>query len=135
MGVVTDPDVDVDALYAEHDRLVAEVQRFPLPAPTSDSLVIDISSEETEETSGHGWKAVRWCFTLNNYTPLDLKMIQKFAKAHCKYLIYGKEKAPTTGTPHLQGYLQLKVKHERKWVSERLAGRKGPHVAAAKGTC
>lgn len=41
-------------------------------------------------------------FTVNNYVPEDEDELQKFAEAKCKYLVYGKEIAPTTGTPHLQ---------------------------------
>lgn len=44
-------------------------------------------------------------FTLNNYTIEEEKRIQDI---ECKYMIYGREKAPTTGTPHLQGYVQFK---------------------------
>lgn len=46
-----------------------------------------------------------FCFTLNNYTPEEEKKIQTLE--NIQYLIYGKELAPTTGTPHLQGYIQL----------------------------
>lgn len=45
-------------------------------------------------------------FTLNNYTDDDinsLKTCEKFS-----YIIFGKEVCPTTGTPHLQGYCELK---------------------------
>lgn len=51
--------------------------------------------------------AKNWCFTKNNYTDEDLAVL---AELPCKYLIYGKEVAPTTGTPHLQGYLQMEKK-------------------------
>jgi len=49
-----------------------------------------------------------WCFTLNNYSENDfleiLNILEK--KKKWKYLI-GKEIAPTTGTPHLQGFIQF----------------------------
>jgi len=51
--------------------------------------------------------AKNWCFTLNNYTDLHLSVLDSFP---CSYIIYGKEVAPTTGTPHLQGYVQLEKK-------------------------
>lgn len=47
-------------------------------------------------------KARAYTFTLNNYTDEDIDF---FTKLDCKYIVYGKEKAPTTGTPHLQGYV------------------------------
>jgi len=44
----------------------------------------------------------RWCFTLNNYTTDDEVALQR---SSYKYMIYGREHCPTTGTPHLQGYV------------------------------
>ena len=49
----------------------------------------------------------RWVFTWNNYTEEDIKKLNQFGHDYCKYLIYGKETAPTTGTKHLQGYIHL----------------------------
>lgn len=49
----------------------------------------------------------RWVFTLNNYLDQDEQKLDVFAHKYCKYLIYGREKAPTTGTRHLQGYIHL----------------------------
>ena len=53
-----------------------------------------------------------FCFTLNNYTAEHELQLAQFAtsvgaRSSC-YLIYGKEVAPTTGTPHLQGYVYFK---------------------------
>lgn len=66
-----------------------------------------------------------YCFTLNNYTNEDCEMLGKatfgspFAKTpgelykkgdikpFITYLCYAKEIAPTTGTKHLQGYLEM----------------------------
>lgn len=44
-------------------------------------------------------------FTLNNYTDLDIQTV--LTCKHFKYVIIGKEIAPSTGTPHLQGYAEL----------------------------
>lgn len=41
------------------------------------------------------------CFTVNNYTDDDIERIKSVG---WKYLVIGKETAPTTGTKHLQGY-------------------------------
>ena len=51
-----------------------------------------------------------WVFTLNNYTPADEALLQSMPFS---YLLYGRELAPSTGTPHLQGYIQLKKKLRR----------------------
>lgn len=47
----------------------------------------------------------RFCFTLNNYTVSEESKIKKIK---CKFLQFGHEIAPTTGTPHLQGYIEFK---------------------------
>ena len=49
----------------------------------------------------------RWVFTWNNYLEQDERKLDIFAHKYCKYLIYGRETAPTTGTKHLQGYIHL----------------------------
>lgn len=50
-------------------------------------------------------RARRWTFTLNNYSNDDELKIQNYNN---KFLIYGREIAPVTGTPHLQGYIEFK---------------------------
>ncbi len=50
-------------------------------------------------------RARRWIFTINNYSPVQAAFFKSWKKP--LYLIVGKEVAPTTGTPHLQGYVAL----------------------------
>nr|WBG01412.1 replication-associated protein [Army ant associated cyclovirus 3]WBG01422.1 replication-associated protein [Army ant associated cyclovirus 3]WBG01432.1 replication-associated protein [Army ant associated cyclovirus 3] len=50
----------------------------------------------------------RFVFTLNNYNAEDVTKVKFFIKDKCKYGIFGKELAPTTNTPHLQGFCNLK---------------------------
>jgi len=46
-------------------------------------------------------------FTLNNYTPEQELVLQgAIGQVGVFYISYGREIAPTTNTPHLQGYLQ-----------------------------
>ena len=70
----------------------------------------------------------RWCFTLNNYSGYDE---QVFIDVDCKYIIFAKEYCPTTGTPHLQGYIVFEG-------NKRLSGMKKIHATAhweaAKGS-
>lgn len=71
-------------------------------------------------------RARAFVFTFNNYTPADedrLRLID------CKYLIYGRERAPTTGTQHLQGY--IRYANPRSVVSVRRV--LGCHVEVARG--
>lgn len=42
-------------------------------------------------------------FTLNNYTDDEVNQLREHK---CSYLVFGFEIAPTTGTPHLQGYVE-----------------------------
>lgn len=49
----------------------------------------------------------RFCFTWNNYKPEDLITVKNFFVEHCKYGIAGEEVAPSTGTPHIQGFANL----------------------------
>jgi len=46
-----------------------------------------------------------WIFVLNNYTPENEVQIQNMT---CRYVQYGREVAPSTGTPHLQGLIMFK---------------------------
>jgi len=43
-----------------------------------------------------------FCFTLNNYKDEHIFFLENLS---CQYICFGKEVAPTTNTPHLQGYV------------------------------
>lgn len=49
-------------------------------------------------------------FTINNYDNYTLKLLKSFFEksANCVFMVVGKEVAPSTGTPHIQGYVQFK---------------------------
>jgi hypothetical protein len=50
-----------------------------------------------------------YCFTLNNYTPLEVVQISKLVDAEenpISYIIYGVEVGEKKKIPHLQGYLE-----------------------------
>ncbi len=68
-------------------------------------------------------------FTINNYTDLDIKTCDDF---DCKYMVYGKEVAPSTGTPHLQGYCELPDKMSFSVLRGRLP--QGTHIEKRKGS-
>jgi len=69
-----------------------------------------------------------WCFTVNNYTEDD---IRKAKNLPCKYIIFGKE-VGESGTPHLQGYVQL-AKRTRLTGVKKLINNQ-VHWEPAKGT-
>lgn len=53
------------------------------------------------------YKARNWCFTLNNWSNEEFEDLKRYLEQNNAYFIIGKEIA-STGTPHLQGYLQFK---------------------------
>lgn len=53
-----------------------------------------------------------YCFTLNNYTDEDEQTYMSIVGSRgVEYIIFGRETAPSTGTKHLQGYMQ--VNHDK----------------------
>lgn len=75
-----------------------------------------------------------WCYTFNNYTESDVVQIFSFMRESSEYFYaVSKEIAPTTGTPHLQGYIALKDKKKKmRWDS--LGFSTNIKWIAAKGT-
>ena len=67
-----------------------------------------------------------FCFTINN--PVDDTLPQTWPY---EYLVYQKEEAPTTKTPHLQGYVYFKSARTLAQMKKLDAG---AHWIAAKGT-
>ncbi len=80
-------------------------------------------------------RVIAFCFTLNNYSDGDIDAIQ--ASGLYKYGIVGKEIAPTTGTPHLQGYVQLHKRAGMKAAFKRFQAHVTNHASlrVAKGDC
>ena len=53
-------------------------------------------------------RAKRWFVTINNYIQDDILFIESDTfQSLCKYIVYGKEEAPTTGTKHIHLYFRL----------------------------
>lgn len=75
-----------------------------------------------------------YCFTWNNYNDHSIDSLREFYDAgHCDYIVFGKEIAPTTGTPHLQGYMHLKNSKTMSAV-HKLISQDGIALIIAKGT-
>jgi len=68
-----------------------------------------------------------WCFTLNNYTADEEVRV---GDSEPKYMVYGRETAPDTGTPHLQGYIVFKT-NKRLGAVKNILPR--AHWSIAKG--
>lgn len=77
-----------------------------------------------------------YCFTVNNYSfddETDIKVhAEDWKDTDASYCIFGKEIAPDTGTPHLQGYIEYSKKKRFAWVKRRFP--RGTHIEARKGT-
>ena len=63
-------------------------------------------------------------FTYNNYP--DTLLVDTI---ECRYIIYGKELCPTTGTPHLQGFIQFRIQRS---LSSAIRALPGCHVEVAR---
>lgn len=82
---------------------------IPEPAPRNK----DYHSTNSKSTD----KVRAWVFTINNYTDIDeLHLSEATLSSAVKYILYGKETAPTTGTPHLQGYIVFNTTARRSQV-------------------
>nr|WAQ80601.1 MAG: replication-associated protein [Cressdnaviricota sp.] len=67
-----------------------------------------------------------YCFTYNNYP--DTSLVDAI---NCKYIAYSHEIAPTTGTPHLQGFISF---NSTKTLSAARALLPGCHVEPMAGS-
>jgi len=67
-------------------------------------------------------------FTWNNYSE---EHIDYLSGIDCTYLVYGKEVAPSTGTPHLQGYIRFGSAITKSSCIKKL---KGAHVYIKRGS-
>lgn len=76
-------------------------------------------------------RCCRWVFTLNNYTDDDVNHLVCSLEPASEYLVFGRE-VGASGTPHLQGYFQLKNSTRFNAVKQ-LVGQRA-WVAAARGT-
>lgn len=52
-----------------------------------------------------GKKSRHAVFTINNYTMEEVEALRQYGESTSKYLVFGYEIAPTTGTPHLQCFV------------------------------
>lgn len=78
-----------------------------------------------------------WCFTLNNYTDDDVAHLLALdtvgtTSNSVRYMVFGKEIAPETLTPHLQGYVLFKKQKRLGGVQSLLSNRAHYSIAMDK---
>ena len=75
-----------------------------------------------------------YCFTWNNYGEQSRTHIESlYSTGSARYIVYQPERAPTTGTPHLQGYVVFANAITENGARQRFG--QGVHVTAARGSC
>lgn len=66
-----------------------------------------------------------WCFTINNYHTNDdcchdyLQFLDFYNEDYVTYIVLGYEEAPTTGTPHIQGFMHLSQPATKKCLIKK----------------
>lgn len=73
----------------------------------------------------------KWCFTLNNYSDEEYTRLLQCFGSSTVYFIIGKE-VGESGTPHLQGYFELKKRDRITGLKNKISGR--AHFEVARGT-
>lgn len=63
-----------------------------------------------------------YCYTINNYDESDLQRLRALHPDKVSFLLAGREVAPVTGTPHLQGYLWTVLPCTLQQVQRLLGG-------------
>lgn len=76
------------------------------------------------------------CFTLNNYSVYEfskLRDLNKLIPDKLKYVIFQRERAPGTGTKHIQGYIcAVNPQSIKGW--KKIIGTDRVHIECARGT-
>jgi len=82
---------------------------------------------------GRGSLAKRWSFTLPNPTDVELDWLRQLVvSGDAGYLVFGHEVAPSTGTVHAQGYVELMARKRLSYFKGGLLRR--AHLEVARGT-
>ena len=76
--------------------------------------------------------AKNWVFTINNYVDNDIEKLETmYDHGHFSYVVFGRE-VGENGTPHLQGYVQLKKKMRLNQVKKFISSR--AHLEVSRGS-
>lgn len=86
----------------------------------------DLGNTKTKSQDSPG---KRWVFTLNNYKEEEFKHIRKVLSSNSSKFSIGEE-VGENGTPHLQGYIELKIKKRFKYLKDMMSR---AHIEKARG--
>jgi len=95
---------------------------------------------EGASNRSRGPQSTHWTFTVFGYTTLVT-----MKPSSVGYIVFQEEMAPDTGSPHIQGYLQVSRKQRGSWVTNKLRkwfsvpsggeeGQRSVHSEAARGS-
>lgn len=85
-------------------------------------------------------RSLGYVFTHNNWEESEWSAIVEAIKRDCRYAIIGAEHAPSTGTPHIQGYIGFAEGAAKTftafktWFEKLIPGKKLNFAEAARGT-
>ena len=97
---------------------------------TQSELTLKLKPQITETDAPNNNRYRDWVFTLNNYQLEDINRIQQIKSV---YQVFGKEIAPTTGTPHLQGYIEFENPRRFSGVKNLISDRAHIEIAHSSG--
>lgn len=83
-------------------------------------MPLQLELEYQDEDPEPGKKTHKWCFTYFDYEGEKITNLEN--NPHVRYGFYGKEIAPKTGRPHLQGWLIIEYTVRWKWMREQFPG-------------
>lgn len=72
-----------------------------------------------------------YCFTLNNWNESHVLHLEDMVDQDAQYVLAAKETCPTTGTPHLQGFVRFEKPQTKSYVIGRLPG---AHITKCGGS-
>lgn len=111
-------------LYSHASALGAD--RISRQTTTPEAVVELLSDDDELDVIDDKTKRVRrFVFTLNNYTPLEVDYLKTLPNEQFKFIFFGFEIAPSTGTPHLQGYLEMVNKENYKSLHNKITNHQG----------
>jgi len=97
---------------------------------STDSTVADLGNTTTKSSVKQDSARKRWCFTFNNYTKEEYsKLVEQFSTNGALFSIG--EEVGESGTPHLQGYVELRFRKRFKYMKDIIP--RG-HIEPCKGS-